>query len=189
MLNLGTVNCLLPSLQITETGLISSEMGVADVEDFELFPQVEHILPVIAPLWVDFRALTTLYRATNDSDTLRLVRDMIRSINPSLSNYSPGFAVVMTMEDVEIDFHSHLDVSFTSTVLWPFLQHHFPSPVTLGLLPHVPTMQVPFSLAGTQQTSCTLLVRSLSVLCNSYSMDERAVGNKGEGDVKRPIER
>lgn len=107
------------AFQISDIGIISSEMGVSDLahfEHFEHFPRQDHIMPLIAPLWADFGSISTLYRATDDPHTLQLVRDMIGSRNPELSGYQPGFAVVVTMEDVEITFHQHLDVRGRCTI-------------------------------------------------------------------------
>ena len=86
---------------------------MSDLGDFEHFPRVamDDPMPLIAPLWTDFRSVTTLYRVTNDSDTLQLVRDMIVSRNPALSDYQPSVALVVTMEEVEITLHPHLNVS------------------------------------------------------------------------------
>jgi 5'-3' exonuclease len=67
-------------------------------------------MPIIAPLWTDFRSANTMYRVTDDPDTLQLVREMISSRNPNLRNYQPSLAVVVTVEDVEISSPAHLDV-------------------------------------------------------------------------------
>ena len=96
--------------QISRIGIISSKGGVSDLGDVEHFPRMDNSMPLIAPLWTDIRSVTTLYRVTNDSDTLQLVRDMVVSRNPALSDYQPSVALVVTMEEVEIEFHQRLDV-------------------------------------------------------------------------------
>jgi hypothetical protein len=96
--------------QISGIGIVSPAIDVFFLGDVQTFPRTDDIMPIIAPLWTDFRSVNTMYRVIDDPVTLQLVREMISSRNPKMSNYQPSLAVVVTVVDVEISFHAHLDV-------------------------------------------------------------------------------
>ena len=73
-------------------------------------------IPLIVPLWANFRPLTISYRVTEDTDTLQQVTEMIADRNPELSSYQPSLAVVITVVDAELSFQSNTTVSISSIV-------------------------------------------------------------------------
>ena len=56
-------------------------------------------VPLIAPLWIDldFQEFGLLfYRVSQDPPTLERVKSMVIQTNPTLSNYQPTLAVIVT---------------------------------------------------------------------------------------------
>ena len=72
-------------------------------------------IPLVIPLWANFRPLTISYRVTEDTHTLQQVTEMIADRNPELSSYQPSLAVVITVVDAELSFQS-TRVSISSIV-------------------------------------------------------------------------
>ena len=72
------------------------------------------LIPLIVPLWANFRPLTIGYRVSQDPDTLQQVASMITSLNPDLSDYHPSLAVVMTVENAQVEF---TDVTVSDLVI------------------------------------------------------------------------
>ena len=90
--------------QITPTALIVPNNE--DVNGFAEFPRdPSPSIPLIAPLWANFRPLTISYRVAEDADTLQQVTDMIAQRNPQLRGYQPSLAVVVTVENAEPSFN------------------------------------------------------------------------------------
>lgn len=84
--------------QVSLNGLISFQQDYNNY-DPSPFPLSDEFVPIIAPLWADFNFTDSgaVYsRVTSDSDTLDQVVEMITNLNPSLSDYQPSLAVVVT---------------------------------------------------------------------------------------------
>ena len=93
-------------LQIASNGLMSSSAMLKDLNLFAEFPRESApLLPLIAPLWANFRKpLTIHYRVTGDPNTLQQVTEMIAYRNPELRDYQPSLAVVATVENAKLTF-------------------------------------------------------------------------------------
>ena len=85
--------------------MISSTQTLSDLVTVTGLPRVSspHV-PLIVPLWANFKPLTISYRVSQDPETLLQVTSMITSRNPDLSEYNPSLAVVVTVEDAQIEF-------------------------------------------------------------------------------------
>ena len=91
--------------QIAPSGVMSSTNAVLDLSTLNQLPRESPpLVPLIIPVWANFRPFIISYRVTQDPDTLQQVVSMITSRNSDLSNYHPSLAVVVTVEDAQIDF-------------------------------------------------------------------------------------
>ncbi len=59
-------------------------------------------IPLIALLWTDIFGGTLYYRATNESSTLKLMRDKLIGLNSNFSKYQPKLTVIVTFSSVAI---------------------------------------------------------------------------------------
>ena len=97
------VTCL--AFQIARSGLISSTDNLHLLGTLDRLPSDSSpLIPLIVPMWANFKPLTINYRVTSDTDTLRQVAGMIASRNTDLSDYQPSIAVVVTVEDAQVEF-------------------------------------------------------------------------------------
>ena len=91
--------------QIAPNGLISSTDNLRHLGRLDGLPSdSDPLIPLIVPMWANFKPLTINYRVTQDPETLQQVASMIIARNPDLSDYQPSIAVVVTVVEAQVEF-------------------------------------------------------------------------------------
>ena len=107
--------------------MISSKEKLSDLGRLDGLPSdSDPLVPLIVPMWANFRPLTINYRVTQDPETLQQVASMITGRNPDLSDYQPSIAVVVTVVEAQVEFTdvSVSDLSCTQCISSLFIELH-----------------------------------------------------------------